>query len=235
MAQGQDLGSRDRVPSGARVDAGFHRRARGGRSRRDARRHGPSRRRREEDQPAGAGRSGHRPFGSGEFLRPQGFAQEKRRRRIQTEPGALPVPEMGAALVRRFPRGAARHRHLPPGQSRISVAGGVDSQVQDQPARQVGRHRACLSGHAGRHRLAHHDGQRAFRARLGRRRHRSGSRHARPALFDAAAGSDRSAIKRQAQGRHHRDRSRAYRHADAAQARRGRKIRRIFRPRPRPI
>ncbi len=39
----------------------------------------------------------------------------------------------------------------------------------------------CLSGHPGRHRLAHDDDQRTRRARLGRRRHRSGSRDARPA------------------------------------------------------
>ena len=89
----------------------------------------------EEDQSAGAGRSRHRPFGGGEFLRPQGLVQEERRRGIQAEPGTLPVPEMGAALVRGFPRGAARHRHLPSGQSRISVADGVDREGQDQASR----------------------------------------------------------------------------------------------------
>ena len=94
---------------------------------------------------------------------------------------------------------------------------------------QVGRDRARLSGHAGRHRFAHHHGQRPVGARLGRRRHRGRGGHARPALFDAAAGGDRGAVERQAQGRHHRDRSRAHRDADAAQARRGRQIRRIFR------
>ena len=51
------------VPPGARADAGLHRRAGGGRSRRHARRDGASRRRSEEDQSAGAGRSRHRPFG----------------------------------------------------------------------------------------------------------------------------------------------------------------------------
>ncbi len=93
--------------------------------------------------------------------------------------------------------------------------------------------RGRLSGHAGRHRFAHHHGQRPLGARLGRRRHRGGSRHARPALFDAAAGSDRRQAHRQAQGRHDRDRPRAHRHADAAQARRGRQVRRVLRPRPR--
>ena len=39
--------------------------------------------------------------------------------------------------------------------------------------------------------FAHHDGQRPRRARLGRRRHRGGSRDARPAAVDAVAGSGR--------------------------------------------
>ena len=60
------------------------------------------------------------------------------------------------------------------------------------------------------------------RARLGRRRHRGGSRDARPAALHAAAGSDRLQAHRQAEGRHDRDRSRADGDADAAQARRGR-------------
>ena len=70
-------------------------------------------------------------------------------------------------------------------------------------------------------------------ARLGRRRHRGGSRDARPALLDGSARGDRRQAHRQAQGRHHRDRPRAHRHADAAQARRGRQVRRVLRPRPR--
>ena len=194
MAQDQDLRPRNRVPAGARADAGFHRRPRRGRSRRHARRHEDARRRSEEDQSAGAGRSRHRPFGGGQFFRQQHRVQEERRGRIQAKPGALPVSQMGAALVRGFPRGAARHRHLPPGQSRISVADRLDGKEQDQVRRQGDGDRARLSGHAGRHRLAHHHGQRPFRARLGRRRHRGGGRHARPALFDAAAGSDRRAL-----------------------------------------
>ena len=50
-------------------------------------------------------------------------------------------------------------------------------------------------------------------------------------LFDAAAGSDRLQAHRQAEGRRHRDRPRADRDADAAQARRGRQVRRVLRPR----
>ena len=47
------------------------------------------------------------------------------------------------------------------------------------------RHDARLSRHARRHRQPHHHGQRARRARLGRRRHRGGGGHARPAAVDA--------------------------------------------------
>ena len=125
------------------------------------------------------------------------------------------------------------HRHLPPGQSRISVADGVDQEGEGQDRRQAGRDGGRLSGHAGRHRFPHHHGQRPGGARLGRRRHRGGSGHAGPALFDGAARGDRGEAHRQAQGRRHRDRSRAHRHPDAAQARRGRQVRRVLRPRPR--
>ena len=125
-----------RLPPGARADAGFHRRAGGGRSRRHARRHEGARRRSQEDQSAGAGRSGHRPFGGGDLLRQQSGVQEERRRGIPAEPGALQIPEMGAALVRQFPRGAARHRHLPPGQSRIPVARGLEPEGQGEGRRQ---------------------------------------------------------------------------------------------------
>ena len=49
-----------------------------------------------------------------------------------------------------------------------------------------GRRRAArLPRHLRRHRLAHHDGQRPRRARLGRRRHRGRGGHARPARVDA--------------------------------------------------
>ncbi len=86
---------------------------------------------------------------------------------------------------------------------------------------------------ACRHRLAHHHGERSCRARLGRRRHRGGSRDARPAVVDAAAGSGRLQAQGAAQGGRHRHRPGADGDADAAQAGRGRKIRGIFRPRSR--
>ncbi len=49
---------------------------------------------------------------------------------------------------------------------------------------------------------------------------------------DAAAGSDRLPADRQAEGRRHRHRPRAHRHADAAQEGRRRQVRRVLRPRP---
>ena len=232
MAEDQDVGTRIRLPPGARADAGFHRRAGGGRSRRHARRHEGARRRPQEDQSAGAGRSRHRSLGRGHLLRQQPGVQEERRRGIPAEPGALQIPEMGAALVRQFQRGAAGHRHLPPGQSRISVARGLEQEGQGQGRRQAGDHGRRLSGHGGRHQLAHHDGQWPLGARLGRRRHRGGSRHARPAAVDGAARGDRLQAVRQAQGGPHRHRPGAHRHRNAAQARRGRQVRRILRPRP---
>ena len=140
---------------------------------------------------------------------------------------------MGPEGVFEFLRGAARHRHLPSGQSRIPRPDGVDQEGEDD-RRQEERHlRGRLSGFAGRHRFAHHHGQRPRRARLGRRRHRGGSLHARPAAVDAAAGSGRLQAQGSAQGRRHRHRPGADGHADAAQAGRGRKVRRILRPRPR--
>ena len=82
--------------------------------------------------------------------------------------------------------------------------------------------------HAGRHRQPHHHGQRPCRARLGRRRHRGRSRHARPADLDADPGGHRLQAHRQADRGHHRHRSRPHRHPDTAPQGRRRQIRRIL-------
>ena len=66
--------------------------------------------------------------------------------------------------------------HLPPGEPRVP-----------RPGRVPRRQRPRVSRHARRHRLAHADGQRPRRARLGRRRHRGRGRDARPAVVAAAA------------------------------------------------
>ena len=68
-ASGGKQPARDRLPAGARADAGLHRGARGGRSRRDARCYGGFGRRSAEDQPAESGRPGDRPLGDGRRVR----------------------------------------------------------------------------------------------------------------------------------------------------------------------
>ena len=187
------LRPRDRLPARARADAGFHRRACRRRSRRHARCDEGDERRPREDQPARACRSRHRPLGDSRFLHRQGCVQEERRDGIRPQRRALFLPALGPAGLRSLPRRAARHRHLPSGQSRISRPDRVDRQGQ---GRKEDR-RIRLSRHAGRHRFPHHDDQRPLRARLGRRRHRSGSRDARTADLDADPRSHRHALLRQ--------------------------------------
>ena len=85
--------------------------------------------------------------------------------------------------------------------------------------------------HLRRHRLPHHDGQRHRRGRLGRRRHRGRGRDARPAGQHADPARGRlQALRRPARGLD-RHRPGAHDHRDAAQARRGRQVRRVLRRR----
>ena len=97
-----------------------------------------------------------------------------------------------------------------------------------------GQRAGRLSRHAGRHRLPHHHDQRPGRARLGRGRHRGRGRDARPADLDADPRGRRLQADRRAAGRRDRHRPRAHRHPDAAQEGRGRQVRRVLRPGPRP-
>ena len=107
------------------------------------------RRRPAEDQPDGAGRPGDRPFGHRRRLR-----QRTRRSRststwnIQRNGERYKLPEVGSGFLRQFPRRAARHRHLPPGQSRISRADGLDEGRGDREGRQDQDRRDRLSGFA---------------------------------------------------------------------------------------
>ena len=139
---------------------------------------------------------------------------------------ALPVPEVGPARLLELLRRAARHRHLPPGQPGVPVADRVE------PPNGSRADRIRLPGHAGRHRLAHHHGQRPGRARLGGRRHRGGGGHAGPADLDADPRGHRLQDDRAPARGRHRDRPRAHRDADAAQEGRGRQVRRVLRPGP---
>ena len=94
----------------------------------------------------------------------------------------------------------------------------------------AGRAQRGLSGHALRHRLAHDDGQRPGRGRLGRRRHRGRGGDARPAELDAdSAGARLPADGPAARGRDGH-RPRADDHRGAAQEGRRRQVRRVLRP-----
>ena len=62
-----------------------------------------------------------------DFFGRQGRVQEERRDGIRAQRRALLVPALGPAGLRQFPRRAARHRHLPSGQSRISRPDRVDA------------------------------------------------------------------------------------------------------------
>ncbi len=86
--------------------------------------------------------------------------------------------------------------------------------------RRCRRQEARLPGHLGRDRFAHHHGQRIGRARLGRRRHRSRSRHAGSAGDHADSAGDRIQADGQPARGHHRHRPRADGHRDTSQERR---------------
>ena len=214
----------DRVHAGARADAGLHRRARGRRPRRDARRDARDGRRPGKINPlVPAELVIDHSVQVDVFGTPQRVPAQ-RRARVRAQPGALRVPALGPGRVRELRGRPAGHRDRAPGQPRVPGA------------RRVRRRRTTnqrLSRHARRHRLAHDDGQRPRRARLGRRRHRGRGGDARPADVDAdPAGARLQADRRAARGRD-RDRPRADRHRDAAQTRRRRQVRRVLRRRPR--
>ena len=203
-------------------DAGFHRRAGGGRSGGDARRHHQARRQPGEGEPAGAGGPGDRPLGAGRCLR---HGRTRLQKNVEIE----------------FERNGERYRFLRWGQEafdnfRVVPPGtGICHQVNLEYLGQCvwtadrRRHDFRLSGHAVRHRQPHHDGERPWRAGLGRRRHRGGGGDARPADRHADPRRDRLPPDRPAAGGRHRHRPGADRHADAAQQGRGRKVRRVLR------
>ena len=214
----------DPVHAGAGDHAGLHRRAVRRRPGHHARGDGRPRRRPDQDQPARPGRAGHRPLGDRRRLRHAGGVRAQRRDRVRAQQGALPVPALGPGRLRRLQGRPARHRHRAPGQHRAPRPRGRSPATVDGELHGLPRH-------LRRHRLAHHDGQRHRRGRLGRRRHRGRGRDARPAGVDADPARGRlQADRRAARGRH-RHRPGADDHRDAAQARRGRQVRRVLRRR----
>jgi hypothetical protein len=163
-----------RVPPRARAAARLHGGARGGGSGGDARGVRAARGRARAHQPGDPRRPRDRSLGAGGSLRHGPRVRRQRRPRDGAQPRALRVPALGGARVLALPRGAAGHGHLPPGEPRVPGERGVRR-----------RRGPGVPGHAGRHRLAHHDDQRPRRARLGRRRHRGRGRHARAARHHA--------------------------------------------------
>ena len=198
---------------GARALAGLHRGAGRRGHRGDADGDGEPRRQPVQGQPAAAGRPRDRPLGPGRSLRLEPGLRRERRAGVRAQHRTVPASALGAASVRRHERRAAGDGHLPSGQPRIPVQGRSD------PDRR--RHDRGAAGHAGRDRLAHHDGQRPRGARLGRGRDRGRGRDARPAAVHAGArGRRRPPVRRATRGRH-RHRPRPDDHPDAAQGRRG--------------
>ena len=92
------------------------------RPRHHARGDGRARRRRHQDQPARAGRDGHRPLRDRRRLRHAGGVRAQRRDRVRAQPRALPVPALGPGRLRRLQGRPARHRHRAPGQHRAPRA-----------------------------------------------------------------------------------------------------------------
>ena len=195
------------------------------RPRRDARRDGAPGRRPEPREPAAADGTGHRPLGAGRSLRHARRVQPEHRSRVLAQQGALHVPALGPERVRQLPRRAARDGHRAPGEPRVPRARRLQ--------RAAGRRGVGVPRHGRRHRLAHDDGERPRRGGLGRGRHRGRGRDARPADLDADSAGARLPARRLAAGRHDGDRPRADRDRAAAQARRGRQVRRVLRGRPR--
>ena len=104
--------------------AGLHRRAAPRRSRRDARR-GRHAWQRSQDRSSRSCR-----WISWSITRCRWISsaraealQHESRHRVQAQPRALPIPQVGPAGVRDLRRRAARHRHRPPGESRIPRQG----------------------------------------------------------------------------------------------------------------
>ena len=179
----------------------------------------------EEDQPAGPGRPGHRPFGPGRRVRHRGAFERNVELEYERNGERYAFLRWGSKAFDNF-------RVVPPGT-------GICHQVNLEYLAQVvwtaqgGQQGGRLSRHAGRHRQPHHHGQRPGRAGLGRGRHRGRGGDAGPAGLDADPRGRRLQAHRRAAGRRDRDRPRADRHPDAAQEGRGRQVRRVLRPRRR--
>ena len=210
---------RDLVRARPRAAAGLHGRAGRRRPRRDAQRDGRFRRRPGADQPADPGRARDRPLRAGGRLRHRHGLRAQRRARVRAQPRALRLPALGPERLPRLQGRAAGNGDRAPGQPRVPRPRGR------------GARRRRLPRHARRHRLAHDDGERARRPRLGRRRNRGRGCDARRAALDARPEGRRLQADGQAPGGRDRDRSRPDRDGDPAPGRRRREVRRVLRAR----
>ena len=186
--------ARDRVPHEPRAAPGLHRRSRGRRPRRHARRDRVTRRRSARSTRCS------RSISSSTTRCRSTNTERKPRSSINTELEFERNKERyvflrwGQTAFRELPRRAAGHRHRAPGQSRVSRPGRSSYRQEGGETRRVSRL-------ARRHRLAHDDDQRPRRARLGRRRYRGRGGDARPAGVDADPGGRRLQAARQASRR----------------------------------
>ena len=190
-----ELGRRRPSPSreiaftpGARAAAGLHRRARGRRPGRDARRDGATwaatRRRSTRCVPVELVID--HSVQVDEFGTPRRVPAQ-RRARVRAQPASATPSCAGA-----------RARSTTSRSCRPTPASATRSTSSTSPAwcSSTTTTRTGLPRHAGRHRLAHHDDQRPRRARLGRRRHRGRGGDARPAGLDADPAGGRLQARR---------------------------------------
>ena len=159
-------------------------------------------------------------FGNNARLRRQ------REARVRAQPRALPVPALGPDGVRQFPRRAAGHRHLPPGEPGVSCRRSCSSR---RTARRRSLYPDTLVGTDSHTTMVNGlavlgwgvGGIEAEAAMLGQ---------PQPMVIPEVVGFK---LTGKLQGRRHRHRPGAHRHADAAQEGRGQQVRRILRRRPR--
>ena len=181
--------ARDRVPAQPGPAAGLHRRPRRRRPRRDARRHEADGGRPQEDQPAPAGRAGHRPLGPGRRGGHAAAFADERRAGVQPQPASGTRSSAGARTRSRTSASCRPTRIVH--QVNLEYLARVVFTSTDIEGGAGGRDAAGLPDTLRRHRLAHDDDQRPGRARLGRRRDRGRGGHARPAGLDARAAGRR--------------------------------------------
>ncbi len=187
-----------------------------------------ARRRPAEDQPAGSRRPRHRPLGHRRRVRHRRWPStrnveleyERNRERYK-------FLKWGQQAFAQLPRRAARHRHLPPGQSRIPRPDGVDRRRTSDG--DIDR----LSGHAASAPTRHT----TMVNGLGVLGWGVGGIEAEAAMLGQPVsmlipGGDRLPPDRRAQGRRDRHRPGAHGHADAAQEGRRGQVRRVLRARP---